>query len=185
MWGVVPSCDRYSSTHLRFKSSDVWTRRHVQLHTFCSIWLDRGWVESLSASRSLSTSSAFAPSLIRKWGEGGGTVKIAFLTSAMVCKQFVNKVHQFWVRVRGCISLLTKCISLLQWTPPKRLPGNQKCVVEHKGLGCVAARFHCFLFAAQTLVPGCTSVEMHPSRDAPSIVSTFIIPKGLRHFVIS
>ena len=76
MWDVVPSCDRYSSTHLRFKSSDIWAVGMLQLCAFSSIWLDRGWVQSLSGSRSLSTSPAFAPSLIRKWGEGRGTVKI-------------------------------------------------------------------------------------------------------------
>jgi hypothetical protein len=85
-----------------------------------------------------------------------------FLGYATVCKQFVNKVHQFWVRVRACISLLTKCIRLLQRTPSGRLPGNQKCVVEHKGLGCAAARFGWFPLAALALLAGCISEKCIP-----------------------
>ena len=46
------------------------------------------------------------------------------------------------------------------------------------------AFFIVFCLPRKHLWRGCTSVEMHSSWDAPLIVSTFVIPKGLRRFLI-
>jgi hypothetical protein len=108
----------------------------------------------------------------RKWTRDG-QIRVFCLV-----RQFANSL------LTKCISLLTKCIRLLQWTPPAQLPGNQKCVVEHKGLGCAAARFHCFLIAEQTLVAGCVLRKCIPVGMRHQLFRFLPSRWGPRHFLI-